>query len=212
MSFKSNIPEQVLAHPNTRKFVSVMDGVNEVKSDIIFTSLRAYNPALLLDKNWLLKRLGDYGVDFIPMKFPLPVIQQFLLNADIILGTRGSKKGVELFLSVMTLGTVSVNFNSFYADPQVLLLNSLIQGHIVGDTTDPKFYLIGNSDIINPAVTFSATINSKYFGTSYKDIIVSTIKKALPSWLGFSPNKTINITTNTASSYYFHPLLNPYFV
>ena len=51
MSFKSNIPEQVLAHPNTRKFVSVMDGVNEVKSDIIFTSLRAYNPALLLDKN-----------------------------------------------------------------------------------------------------------------------------------------------------------------
>ena len=28
MSFKSNIPEQVLAHPNTRKFVSVMDGVN----------------------------------------------------------------------------------------------------------------------------------------------------------------------------------------
>ena len=62
MSFKSNIPEQVLAHPNTRKFVSVMDGVNEVKSDIIFTSLRAYNPALLLDKNWLLKRLGDYGV------------------------------------------------------------------------------------------------------------------------------------------------------
>ena len=93
MSFKSNIPEQVLAHPNTRKFVSVMDGVNEVKSDIIFTSLRAYNPALLLDKNWLLKRLGDYGVDFIPMEFPLPVIQQFLLNADIILGTRGSKKG-----------------------------------------------------------------------------------------------------------------------
>ena len=128
MSFKSNIPEQVLAHPNTRKFVSVMDGVNEVKSDIIFTSLRAYNPALLLDKNWLLKRLGDYGVDFIPMEFPLPIIQQFLLNADIILGTRGSKKGVELFLSVMTLGTVSVNFNSFYADPQVLLLNSLIQG------------------------------------------------------------------------------------
>ena len=106
MSFKSNIPEQVLAHPNTRKFVSVMDGVNEVKSDIIFTSLRAYNPALLLDKNWLLKRLGDYGVDFIPMEFPLPVIQQFLLNADIILGTRGSKKGVELFLSVMTLRTV----------------------------------------------------------------------------------------------------------
>ena len=180
MSFKSNIPEQVLAHPNTRKFVSVMDGVNEVKSDIIFTSLRVYNPALLLDKNWLLKRLGDYGVDFIPMEFPLPVIQQFLLNADIILGTRGSKKGVELFLSVMTLGTVSVNFNSFYADPQVLLLNSLIQGHIVGDTADPKFYLIGNSDIINPAVTFSATINSKYFGTSYKDIIVSTIKKVLP--------------------------------
>lgn len=212
MSFKSNIPEQVLAHPNTRKFVSVMDGVNEVKSDIIFTSLRAYNPALLLDKNWLLKRLGDYGVDFIPMEFPLPVIQQFLLNADIILGTRGSKKGVELFLSVMTLGTVSVNFNSFYADPQVLLLDSLIQGHTVGDTTDPKFYLIGNSDIINPAVTFSATINSKYFGTSYKDIIVSTIKKVLPSWLGFSPNKTINITANTASSYYFHPLLNPYFV
>ena len=160
MSFKSNIPEQVLAHPKARKFVSVMDGVNEVKSDIIFTSLRAYNPALLLDKNWLLKRLGDYGVDFIPMEFPLPVIQQFLLNADIILGTRGSKKGVELFLSVMTLGTVSVNFNSFYADPQVLLLNSLIQGHIVGDTTDPKFYLIGNSDIINPAVTFSATITA----------------------------------------------------
>jgi hypothetical protein len=84
MSFKSNIPEQVLAHPNTRKFVSVMDGVNEVKSDIIFTSLRAYNPALLLDKNWLLKRLGDYGVDFIPMEFPLPVIQQFLLNAEAI--------------------------------------------------------------------------------------------------------------------------------
>jgi len=163
MSFKSNIPEQVLAHPNTRKFVSVMDGVNEVKSDIIFTSLRAYNPALLLDKNWLLKRLGDYGLISYLWSFRYLLYSSFFLMRILSLAQEGAKNGVELFLSVMTLGTVSVNFNSFYADPQVLLLNSLIQGHIVGDTTDPKFYLIGNSDIINPAVTFSATHKQQIF-------------------------------------------------
>lgn len=212
MSFNSQIPEQVLASPNTQKFVSVLDALNEVKSNIIFTSLRVYNPALLSNKKWLIKRLSDYGVSFIPVEFPLPVIQQFLLNADIILGTRGSKRGLEILLSVLTLGQVTVDDSRFYTDPKVLLLNSIIQGHIVGDSNDPKFYLIGDSDIINPAVSITINISSIFFSGSYSEIIKDTIRKVVPTWLGFSPNKTITVNFNTASSYYFHPSLNRYFI
>ena len=90
MSFKSNIPEQVLAHPNTRKFVSVMDGVNEVKSDIIFTSLRAYNPALLLVTMGLISYLWS---------FRYLLYSSFFLMRILSLAQEGAKKALNCFLA-----------------------------------------------------------------------------------------------------------------
>ena len=212
MSFSNYIPDRVLEFSNPDKFTRVLDELYKFKQDKMFNALRHTNPILLTDRKWLIKKLSDYGVDFIPMEFPLEIIQQFLLNADVILGTRGSAKGFELFLSTMTLGKVSVNYTNFYAKPNGLILNSRVQGNITGDNLSDTFYLVGTSQM-NGRVTLTITISSSYFSDgATKNLIMDTIRRAYPMFLGFSPNREVVFNTSTASKPYFHSLLNKFFI
>ena len=213
MSFSKYIPDRVLEFSDPNKFTEVLDELYKFKQDKMFTALRHTNPILLTDKKWLIKKLSDYGVDFIPMEFPLEIIQQFLLNADVILGTRGSAKGFELFLSVMTLGEVKVNCTNFYAEPNILILDSRVQGNITGDSSLGIFYLVDDDSQINGKVTLTVTISSPYFSDkTTKTLIMDTIRRVHPMFLGFSPNREVTFNTSTASKPYFHSLLNKFFV
>lgn len=214
MSFNEHIPDRVLEYSDPKKFIGVLDELYKFKQDKMFTALRHTNPILLTDKKWLIKKLSDYGVDFIPMEFPLEIIQQFLLNADVILGTRGSKKGFGLFLSAMTLGRVTfLDYSNFYAEPNILILNSRVQGNITGDNSSSNFYLVDDNSKINGSVSLTATIRSFYFSDeTTKALIMDTIEKSYPMFLGFSPNRQVTFNTSTASQPYFHSLLNRFFI
>lgn len=173
-----------------------------------------WNPSVVSNKTWISKLLSEYGVDCIPMEMPFPIMQQFLLNADIILGLKGSKKGIELFCSVLSLGEVSIDDSNFYKDSQLLILNSSHYGSIIDSSDDKELYIVGDSNIINPAATLNVTINSKYFDGSYPSeatLIKNTIKTSIGSFMGFSPNKVINFTYGSRTSFYYHNLLNSYF-
>ena len=213
MSFSKYIPDRVLEFSDPNKFAGVLDELYKFKQDKMFTALRHTNPILLTDKKWLIKKLSDYGVDFIPMEFPLEIIQQFLLNADVILGTRGSAKGFELFLSAMTLGEVNVDYSKFYAEPNILILDSRVQGNVTGDNSAGNFYLVGDNSQVNGTMTLTATIKSSYFSDEVtKTLIMDVIEKSYPMFLGFSPNRQVTFNTSTASMPYFHSLLNKFFI
>lgn len=215
MYFKDRIPEKVLNNENTEKFVKVLDELNKFKTDSLSSALRIYNPVLTTNKKWIVKMLADYGVEFLPLDLPLNVLQQFLLNVDTIMGIRGSRKGIELFCSVTSMGEVTIDDSGFYSTPTAILLNSDDQGVIVDSSDDPERFLVGDSSVINPAVSLTINVASKYFGgTTPTDsaLIKSTLESCIGLFLGFSPNRTVTFNYSSRANFYYHNLLNSYFV
>lgn len=215
MSFKNSIPDQVLEYPDVSKFSDVLDSLQQYKQSIIAETLRVNNPALLMNSNWLLKKIGDYGIANLPLKYPLPILQQLLLNVDTLCRTRGSKIGIEFYCSLLSFGEVSINDSEFYSFPKAIVLDSVVQGYITEDNSKSIFYLVSDTTDLNQKVTLEITIKSHYFNEYYPEeasVIKEYIDKNINYQLGFSPDKEVKITYLSRSDFYFHKLLNPYFV
>lgn len=215
MLFSTSIPDKLQEHPNVSAFVSVLDALQNFKTEIIAGSLRVDNAAVLMDKKWLLKKLDELGVSDLPLGYPIQIMQQYLLNADTVCRTRGSKIGIELYCSLLSLGEVTVDDSNFYAETSLLILDSTTQGFITEDNSMNRFYLCGDSEDINQEVTLNITIKSKYFNGQYpneSNIIKSYIENTIGNQLGFSPDREVNFTYQSRSEFYFHELLNSYFI
>ena len=102
MQFSKFIPVSVKEQELSHKLISVFDGLQAYKEEIIYGSLRTTNFALIDNKKWLLKKLADYGFSGLPYEMPLLVLQQLLLNAVKLNKLRGSYDGVRLFVSIIT--------------------------------------------------------------------------------------------------------------
>jgi hypothetical protein len=193
----------------------LLDSLQEVKTSIIADSLRVDNAALLMDKKWLLKKLDEFGFSDFPIEYPIQIMQQFLLNVDTICRTRGSKIGIQLYCSVLSLGEVSVLDADFYVRPSLIILDSIKQGYILADSKDEKFYICDDNSRINPEQRLTIIIQSKFFNGDFpkeESIIKEYLQSTLRNQLGFSPNLQINFTFDPKSDFYYHKLLNPYFV
>lgn len=216
MLFSTSIPEKLQEHPNVSAFMSVLDALQYFKTEILAESFRVGNSAVLMDKKWLLKKLEEFGITDIPLDYPVQIIRQYLLNADIVCRTRGSKIGIELYCSLLSFGEVEVDDTAFYNEPTLLLLDSTLQGFIMEDNSKNKFYLCeDNNNAINQKVVLNISIKSKYFNGNYPNeakLIKAYIESTIDRQLGFSPSKEVNISYQTRSDFYFHELLNPYFV
>lgn len=215
MSFSKSIPDKLQEHPNVSAFVSVLDALQDFKTEIIAESFRVDNPALLMDKKWVLRKLEEFGVTDIPLGYPVQIMRQYLLNVDTVCRTRGSKIGIELYCSLLSFGEVIVDDSDFYSDITLLLLDSTFQGFITEDNAKDKFYLCNDNEIINPEVTLTVTIKSRYFNGQYPDeakLIKAYIEGTLGRQLGFSPTRKIIFDYQPREDFYFHNLLNPYFV
>ena len=188
MLFSNSVPEVVLESPNTAAFIKVLDKLQEYKSLLIADALRSNNYAALNDKKWLLKHLSDFGVNDVSTEFPLAVIQQLLLNVETLFRTRGSKVGLELFCNIFSLGEVEIDDSKVYVDPVNIILDSTVQGYIVGSKKDKFFYLVENNDLLNPKTSIKVIIRSKYFDGNHQkeaEVIKKYIKDNMRYWLGF---------------------------
>lgn len=214
MYFKDYIPDKLQEYPNVSQFINVLDSLQDHKQELISEALRVNNPSILLNKKWLLKKLEEFGVIGLPLEYPIPIIIQYLLNVDTVCRTRGSQIGIELYCSLLSLGEVIVDDSNFYSDSKVLLLDSPIQGYITSDNSENFYHVISDNSVIDPKVTLDITISSKYFNGNYtiEPIIKKYIEDTINNQLSFSPVKQVSFTYKSRDSFYFHKLLNPYFV
>lgn len=214
MLFSDSIPEKVKSYPNVTAFMDVLDELQNFKTEIIADSLRVDNSAVLMDRKWLLKKLAEYGVTDIPLNYPIQIIRQYLLNVDTICRTRGSKIGLELYVSLLSLGEVTIDDSYFYKDSNVLLLDSVSNGFITENSSSNKFYLMDDNNDLNKKSSLRIIIKSKFFNGQYPDeakLIKNYIISSLKRNLGFS-NYLLTLQYIKNSEFYFHKLLNPYFV
>lgn len=215
MYIKDLFPDRLQEFSNPNNFAEVMDSLQQYKQEIVSESLRVYNPALLTDKKWLLKRLSDYGITDMPIELPLIIIQQYLLNSDVIFRTRGSKIGIELYCSVLSLGEVTVDDSDFYYFPKNLVLSSTVQGFITDNSEGDQFHLVGDTDILDNVSSLVITIKSKYFNGNYPDeakYIQQYLKDSINANIGFATKKDVTFVFESNTEFYFHKLLTPYFV
>lgn len=215
MLFSTSIPDKLQEHPNTLAFSNLMDELQDFKTEIISEALRVDNYAVLMDSKWLLRKLEEFGISDLPLAYPVRIIQQYLLNVDTVCRTRGSKIGLELYCSLLSLGSVTFNDDEFYAASRLLLLDSETQGFITDDTNKKKFYLSSSTVDFDQASFLTITINSVYFNGEHPneaELIKSYIENTIESRLGFSPGKVVTFNYGPATKFYFHKLLNPYFI
>lgn len=215
MLFSNCIPDKLQEYLTVMNFMRLLDSLQEVKTSIIADSLRVDNAALLMDKKWLLKKLDEFGFSDFPIEYPIQIMQQFLLNVDTICRTRGSKIGIQLYCSVLSLGEVSVLDSNFYVRPSLIILNSIKQGYILADSKDEKFYICDDNSLMNPKQNLSIIIQSKFFNGDFpkeESIIKEYLQSTLRNQLGFSPDLQIHFNFKPKSDFYYHKLLNPYFV
>lgn len=214
MLFSECIPDKIQKNPNVSAFVSVLDALQDFKSEIIAESFRIDNAAILMDRKWLLKKLEEFGVTDIPISYPIQIIRQYLLNVDTICRTRGSKKGIEFYCSLLSLGEVIVDDSQFYSEPKSLLLDSFITGYITDDNSNLFYYLVDNTDIFEEQTTLTITVKSRYFNGDYPDeasLIKNYLQNTIRRNIGFS-NADVVFEWQPRSDFYFHELLNTYFV
>lgn len=214
MLFSDSVPEVILESPNTLAFLTVLDRLQEFKSLLMSDAIRGNNYAILNDKKWIVKHLSDFGVTDFPMDFPLIIMQQVLLNVGTLFSIRGSKIGLELFCSIMSLGEVEIDDSNVYVDPVNIILDSRVQGYATGSNKEAFFYLLEDSDTLNPETLIKIKIKSKYFnGEHHKEaeVIKRYISSQVQSWFGFS-NARQEISFQSADSFFYHRLLNKYFI
>lgn len=215
MTFLDSIPSKLQEHPTVTRFMDVLDNLNSFKQEVINEAIRSNNFGVSMNKKWLLKYLADYGITDIPDEYPIQIVQQYLLNIDNILSSRGSKIGTELYCSVLSLGEVTVDDSQFIPELTVLELDNKTRGFITDSSGGRHFMLPDSSYDRNPRVTLRITIKSKYFNGDYpaeEALIKKYLKDTIERQLPFSPNKNITFYYYPRNDFYFHKLLNPYFV
>lgn len=214
--FSDRIPSKLQEYPHTIALMDVFDKVQEYKIEFISEYIRNTNAALCLKTKWLLKKLADFGINDLPLDYPIAIMQQLLLNIDTICRTRGSKIGVQLYCSILSLGEVVVDDSEFWQSFRLLLLDSQTQGFITEDNTKEFFYLCADNGDIEHKAKLRITIKSKYFNGDYPNeaqIIKSYIEKTIESQLSFtSAEKEVIFDYQPREGFYYHKLLNKYFV
>lgn len=215
MLFSDNIPSALQEHPSASAFMTVLDTLQSFKTEIIARALRVNNAAILTDKKWLLKKLDELGVSDLPFEYPLQIIQQYLLNADTVFRTIGSKKGVELYCSLLSFGKVTIDDSGFYSKIRALILDSTVYGFITDNNKNDFLYLCDDNDLFKESPMLSITIESKYFNGEYPNeatVIKKYLESTISTQLGFSPNKKVSFTYKSRGDFYYHELLNNYFI
>lgn len=194
--------------------MDVLDALQNFKTEVIADSLRVDNAAVLMDRKWLIRKLEEYGVTDLPFTYPIQILRQYLLNVDTVCRTRGSKIGIELYCSLLSLGEVTVDDSKFYMDSDVLFLDSSDSGYIIENNDATTFYLTDSNVTFKKESILKVTIKSKFFDGKHPteaQLIQNFIKSSIKRNLGFS-KVNVTFTFTSRDEFYFHKLLNRYFI
>lgn len=276
MQFSKSIPDKVFENATSAHFIAVLDSLQEYKQGMIADSIRSYNPILCNNKKWLKKYLADLGFGGVPDDLPINVLQQMLLNADTIMRLRGSYQGLEFFVSVVSLGEVTIDASNFLGSLKRIYPDSLAYGYITGSKSDidHKYmilysgsygnrtqwvyaigdysgnflygvkldgttmkgtgvtdaqvaemmrwyysseirFLVDNNVDLSSNNLLGVSVKSKFFNGNYpteQAAILEYLNKVIPTYVGFADNLILTINTEARTGFYYHELLNGFFV
>lgn len=229
MNYTYNIPESILENPPTAKLVSVLDGLDRHKKGLIGEYLRYWNPITLNDKKWLVEKLHDFGFSETSEELPMIVLQQVLLNADVIAGTKGSLMGVQLYCSAFSLGDVVITPEKLdFETWNTLMPNDLIRGFVTGDNINTEYYLVSKTEDFLLLGDLHIDVKSRFFKEpiydgkidEYGSMVKEDFSTIIYDFLNLNiRNQTIfgayldhKIDTLPRDEFYFHELLNKNFI
>lgn len=215
MLFSDSIPQAVLNHPNASRFLQVLDNLLEFKRGAITDAHRTYNPALCTNSKWLSRYLSDFGITHIPDKFPIFALQQLALNADTLLGLKGSLEGVTLLCAICSFGKVTIDTSDFIKKSLWLYPDSLIDGIITGSSVESTWRYLVNTNEVEQQGSLGITIKSKLFNGNYAEeaaAVQEFLTYMLERYLGFKGNSVINIQYQSDNKFYYHHLQNPFYL
>lgn len=218
MRFSDSIPERILDNSNTQKFCNVLDGLQTFKMSKINEAMGFYNPLVSMRTDWVIRALEDYGFFGIPDNYPIEPLIHLYLNANNIVGLKGSKRGLKLWLNVMTLGDVTYDDTDVRTNPQFIIPDSDKQGYITAKSEDTFFYLVTDSDL-TPRGNMPVEIRSVYFNLSFPgystdkaNAIRSYVSTEIMNWVGFSDFLDVNFTYISNDHKVYDELLNDKFI
>ena len=196
--------------PNTWKFIQVLQGTYDWKQEVIGASLRCYNAAILTNKHRLIDMLRDLGFN-LPYVTPLWSLQQLLLNAEVLLSARGSFIGLEILISVLTLGKSQIDTSKFFAPLKIVIPDSRTNGFVLSDTGDRELSLVAdNQQLINTS-KIVIEVTTPLLDEPFWDSYTPTIQKMVRGFIPFGDTEVvINYTKGTDK--YIHRKLNRRFV
>lgn len=196
--------------PNTWKFIQVLQGAYDWKQEAIGASLRCYNAAILTNKHRLIDMLRDLGFN-LPYITPLWSLQQLLLNAETLLSARGSLIGLEILISVLTLGKSQVDTSKFFAPLKIVIPDSRANGFVLNNTEDRELFLVAdNQQLINTSkivIEVATPLLDEPFWEAY----APTIQKMVRGFIPFGDTEVVLHYTK-ATDKYIHRKLNRRFV
>lgn len=143
LSFKTSIPDEVLAYPATSKYITILDLLYTHKKSLIDKAHRVYNPVLLTDLNYLRKNVNEQGYPQVPFEFPKVILDNMYLCAEDVMALMGSKIGLDYLLRVLTCGVPTIDDTNFYPKEDYIILSDLVNGFLPAesDFMDDVFYL-----------------------------------------------------------------------
>lgn len=205
----SKIPEQALTNQTTSGFAKVLSELNDYKKRIIDDALQGYNYGLLYDRKWVVKRLGEYGINGIPNDYPLEPLRQLLLNINVLLLSRGSKIGLEALTSVLTLGYVVYDDTLYFSKDLMIHLDSITNGFLSSDSEEEHLYLCDTNNLIRKKGELVISINSPYLFDSHNSW-KEFLERMIAEFLTFNESN-VSITFYVADKPFFHEKLNKFF-
>lgn len=211
MQYRNQIPGKLIdENENVDNIVSVFDGLEAYKTEIVEKAVRFNKPPLLTDLSWLRKKAEDLGWPPIPADFKKDQLDAMILNANNVMALKGSKMGLKYFLWVLTFGDITIDDSAFYPQGEYIIPSDNYYGFVSHFTPLESYNLYLFSDFTDFG-TQSLTIDiaTKYhYMVSLKEYILKNIQ----SFLSFTPDDFVPTITFAPGPYITYSEPYQYFV
>lgn len=184
-NFSERIPEDILMTPNVRRFMKVLDGLNDQKQEWMLPYDYAFNYMANVNLNILQKFFYELGQMDLMGGMPEHLLKQFILNAWDIFHLKGTKKGERLLARCLMDADIETDttllYGRQYLQPDDPYYGILPDGaDLLNAGTTAFIYAYDHEDLSDYYTSMEVRLIGPYF---YVPEFRSFVAKILPDFL-----------------------------